>query len=36
MIYLYDHTDEKGEKGVYQVNGTLKPEGFEYSIWAKA
>lgn len=33
MIYLYDHTDVKGEKGVYQVNGTLVPTGFEYTIW---
>jgi hypothetical protein len=33
MIYLYDHTDVQGEKGVYQVNGLLVPTGFEYTIW---
>jgi hypothetical protein len=33
MIYLYDHTDVIGEKGVYQVNGLLVPTGFEYTIW---
>jgi hypothetical protein len=33
MIYLYDHTDVVGEKGVYQVNRLLVPTGFEYTIW---
>jgi hypothetical protein len=33
MSYLYDHTDVRGEKGVYQVNGIVIPTAFEYSIW---
>jgi hypothetical protein len=37
MIYLYDHTDVKGEKGIYQLGNTpLNPRGFEYSVWARA
>jgi hypothetical protein len=37
MIYLYDHTDVKGEKGIYQLGDKpLSPRGFEYSVWARA
>jgi hypothetical protein len=33
MKYLFDETGEPEEKGVYQVRGGGKPDGFEYSVW---